>query len=103
MHVGGWLVNSAGNGNMRALNWPASYEGFPPNGTGYSGDYILKDKPTELKDNNPGDAVPDYVPLEEVGTISIRTLNESADGAVGFGPEAEKPVVAKLFCNISRN
>ena len=88
MHVGGWKVNPAGNGIIRALNWPKLFEGFPPTGTGFSGEYELMNTPAELEDDNPGDAVPDFVPLDKVGIISIRTLSESAGGAVGFGPEA---------------
>lgn len=101
MHVGGWktpggdLPISAPRspfslGFLRALDWPTLFEGFGP-GQGYSGEYNLKNTPVEMKDDTPGNAVPDYVPIERVGTISIRDLSVTGPlGRAGFGPDAVK-------------
>lgn len=88
MHVGGWAIRSLDMGGLRALAWPKLYEGSTA-GKGYSGEYELKNAPPELEGSTPSDGVPDYVPLDRVGTVSIRTLSETdALGRVGFGPDA---------------
>lgn len=86
--VGGWKVEALGRGEIRALVWTELFKGAGA-GEGYSGTYQLRDRPPELGDDSPRNGLPDYVPLDKVGTISIRVLSETdALGRAGFGPEA---------------